>query len=54
MRAVHHRVLWNIDNDVYGTWFVQPSQTKKFSAVRLNRGINADLRRTRKKLHPVN
>ncbi len=39
---------------VHATWFGQTSQTKKFSALPLNRGANADLRRTRKKLHPVN
>jgi len=43
-----------MDNAVHATWFVQTSQTKKFSALPLNRGANADLRRTRKKLHAVN
>ena len=36
----NHRRLLNIDNAnaVYGTWFVQTSQTKKFSTLLLNRG----------------
>ena len=54
-RAVRNqRRLLNIDNAVYSTWFVQTSQTKKFSALRLNRGTNTDLRRIRKKFHSVN
>jgi hypothetical protein len=53
MIAVDDRVLWNLDNAVHATWFGQTSQTKKFSALPLNRGTNTDLRRTRKKLHPV-
>src|SRR5882724_465110 len=55
-RAVNDRVLWDLDNvvAVHATWFGQTSQTKKFSTLLLNRGAHTDLRRTRKKLHPVN
>ena len=46
-------MLWDLDNAVHATWFGQTGQTKKFGALPLDRGANADLRRTREKLHPV-
>src|SRR5215468_3718086 len=53
IRRTHRRLL-NIDNAVYGTWFVQTGQTKKFTALLLNRGANTQVRLARKKFHSVN
>jgi hypothetical protein len=51
--AVQDRSLRDLYNAVHATWLGQTSQTKKFGALPLNRSANADLRRTREKLHPV-
>jgi len=48
--------LWNIDNvavAVYGTCFYV-TQIKKFSALLLNRGTNADSLRGWQKFYPIN